>query len=112
MRGGLVLGYIVKHRVFGQGEEKLQEQIYEKTKIVDAFDNDDEKVVDRRVSTKDPVITTYSSYAKENEDIQDFTDTVEDYVPNRNEQIIENNVAQKGFWSKIANTFRRIFNKK
>lgn len=54
-------------------QEKFEAQLREKFSVDKLFQNSN-STISTKVSSQDPVITTYSQYTTENPDIQDYTD--------------------------------------
>lgn len=86
-------------------QEKFEAQLREKFSTDNLFNATNENT---KVSSKDPVITAYSSYVTENPDIQDYTDVREEEIT---EQLTETIDEKKSLFSKIKLFVSKMFGK-
>lgn len=91
-----------------ENQEKFEAQLREKFNTDNLFNKPAESE-NHKVSSRDPVITAYSSYTVENPDIQDYTDVREE--KNLTEQLTQTVEEKISLFSKIKQFVSKIFGK-
>ena len=100
-----------------QNQERLERQMREKYSVEKLFDNANATVVssvddlEKEDFTKPRVVQRYSQYTETN-DIQDYTDHVNETVSEPVNSNLPTNTESKGFFSKIKQKLSSIFGKK
>lgn len=105
-----------------RNQEKLEEQMRERYSVEKLFDNASAKVVteegdlEKEDFTKPKVVQRYSQYTQNNEDIQDFTDHVEERQNsslNSNPSLaVQNNMETAcGFFARLKQKICSFFKK-
>ncbi len=101
-----------------RNQEKLEEQMRDRYSVEKLFDNasatvvtDESDLEEKEDFTKPRVVQRYSQYA-ENNDIEDYTDHVENSQTENGENLPTENVEKKSFFQKIKEKFLAIFGKK
>lgn len=101
-----------------RNQEKLEAQMRDRYSVEKLFDNasatvvtDESDLEEKEDFTKPRVVQRYSQYA-ENNDIEDYTDHVENSQTENGENLPTENVEKKSFFQKIKEKFLAIFGKK
>ena len=101
-----------------RNQEKLEEQMRDRYSVEKLFDNasatvvtDESDLEEKEDFTKLRVVQRYSQFA-ENNDIQDYTDHVENTPSSPSENLPLENKEKKSFFQKIKEKFASIFGKK
>lgn len=101
-----------------RNQEKLEEQMRDRYSVEKLFDNalatvvtDESDLEEKEDFTKPRVVQRYSQFA-ENNDIQDYTDHVENTPSSPSENLPLENKEKKSFFQKIKEKFASIFGKK
>ena len=101
-----------------RNQEKLEEQMRDRYSVEKLFDNasatvvtDESDLEEKEDFTKTRVVQRYSQFA-ENNDIQDYTDHVENTTSSPSENLQLENKEKKSFFQKIKEKFASIFGKK
>ena len=101
-----------------RNQEKLEEQMRDRYSVEKLFDNasatvvtDESDLEEKEDFTKTRVVQRYSQFA-ENNDIQDYTDHVENTPSSPSENLPLENKEKKSFFQKIKEKFASIFGKK